>query len=329
MSTINERLISYVESSFLAPLLKEEAITDVSYNGKDLFYENRKLGRKKSKIRPSLGDVSDFLRQIANFSEKQFSFRSPILDVSFGRYRLNAVFHSIARVKDEKVFTFAMRIGKEGTAIKEKDPAFWGDSQSLLLSALEGGESILIAGETGAGKTELQKYLISHLRPNTRVIVIDNVGELELSRGDDDLDMTSWLVDERNENASFDVLIRNALRNNPDYLLVAESRGKEMLDALNCVMAGHPIITTLHAKDIYAVPSRIARMAMQSGQRLSFDDLLADIYHHFSVVVYLKKIVSPKGVIRYIDQVGRLNEAKRKVDLVYQRKGGTHEEKED
>ena len=43
MSTINERLISYVESSFLAPLLKEEAITDVSYNGKDLFYDGTRV----------------------------------------------------------------------------------------------------------------------------------------------------------------------------------------------------------------------------------------------------------------------------------------------
>lgn len=328
MSTINERLITYVESSFLAPLLAEEGTTDVSFNGRELYFENRDIGRRKSNVSPSAAEVADFLRQISNFSEKQFSFLSPILDVSFGRYRLNAVFHSIARVKDEKVCTFAMRVGKEGTAIRDDDEAFWGNSRELILAALSRGESILIAGETGAGKTELQKYLLMHLRENTRVIVIDNVGELELGR-EANLDMTSWLVDERSGGAAFDVLIRNALRNNPDYLIVAESRGKEMLDALNCVMAGHPIITTLHAKDIYAVPSRLARMAMQSGQRLGFEDLLADIYHHFTLVIYLKKIVGPNHVTRYIDQVGTLDEPSQKVKLLYQRKEESHEEEGD
>ena len=102
-----------------------------------------------------------------------------------------------------------------------------------------------------------------------------------------------------------------------------------MLDALNCVMAGHPIITTLHAKDIYAVPSRLARMAMQSGQRLGFEDLLADIYHHFTLVIYLKKIVGPNHVTRYIDQVGTLDEPSQKVKLLYQRKEESHEEEGD
>lgn len=312
-----ERLTAYVEDSFLKPLLENPYITDVSYNGVDIFYENSKRGRRKWDEKVSSEQVGDFLRQIANFAEKQFSYLEPVLDVSFSRYRLNASFLSVTRVRDKKSYSFALRIGHEGTAIADDSDFFGGKSRRILLKALANHESIVIAGETGSGKTELQKYLLLHLPPSTRVIVIDNVEELELSRGDGELDLTSWLVDEKNPHATFSALIKNALRNNPDYLLVAESRGKEMLDALSCVMSGHPIITTLHAKDLKAMPYRMARMAMMAGDTIHYDDVLGDIYHHFTVMVYLRKKMVDGEIKRYIETIGRLDEESQSIEVIY------------
>lgn len=318
----NERVTSYVEESFLKPLLEDPNITDISFNGVDIFYENRGKGRRKWTEKVTVDQISDFLRQIANFSEKQFSYLEPILDVSFSRYRLNATFLSVGRVRDKKVCTFSLRIGHDGTAVSDDDKFFGGRSRKILLKALANHESIVIAGETGAGKTELQKYLLLHLPPATRVIVIDNVEELELSRGDGDLDLTSWLVDEKNRLTTFSSLIKNALRNNPDYLLVAESRGAEMLDALSCVMSGHPIITTLHAKDLSAMPYRMARMAMMANDSLKFEDLIGDIYHHFSLMVYLTKRFVDGEIVRRIETIGKLNEETQEIDIVYSAKRG-------
>ena len=317
-----ERVTSYVEESFLKPLLEDPNITDISFNGVDIFYENREKGRRKWTEKVTVDQIGDFLRQIANFSEKQFSYLEPILDVSFSRYRLNAMFLSVGRVRDHKVCTFSLRIGHDGTAVSDDDKFFGGKSRKILLKALANHESIVIAGETGAGKTELQKYLLLHLPPATRVIVIDNVEELELSRGDGDLDLTSWLVDEKNKATTFSSLIKNALRNNPDYLLVAESRGAEMLDALSCVMSGHPIITTLHAKDLSAMPYRMARMAMMANDSLRFEDLLGDIYHHFSLMVYLTKRFIDGEIVRRIEMIGKLNEQTQEIDVVYSAKRG-------
>ncbi len=317
-----ERVTSYVEESFLKPLLEDPNITDISFNGVDIFYENRGKGRRKWTEKVTVEQIGDFLRQIANFSEKQFSYLEPILDVSFSRYRLNAMFLSVGRVRDHKVCTFSLRIGHDGTAVSDDDKFFGGKSRKILLKALANHESIVIAGETGAGKTELQKYLLLHLPPATRVIVIDNVEELELSRGDGDLDLTSWLVDEKNKATTFSSLIKNALRNNPDYLLVAESRGAEMLDALSCVMSGHPIITTLHAKDLSAMPYRMARMAMMANDSLRFEDLLGDIYHHFSLMVYLTKRFVDGEIVRRIEMIGKLNEQTQEIDVVYSAKRG-------
>ena len=317
-----ERVTAYVEESFLKPLLTDPNITDISYNGVDIFYENNKKGRKKWSEKVSFEQVGDFLRQIANFSEKQFSYLEPVLDVSFSKYRLNASFLSVVRVRDKKSYSFSLRIGHDGTAVSDDEKFFGGRSKQILLKALANHESIVIAGETGAGKTELQKFLLLHLPESTRVIVIDNVEELELSRGDGDLDLTSWLVDEKNPRTTFGALIRNALRNNPDYLLVAENRGAEMMDAINCVMSGHPIITTLHAKDLEAMPYRMARMAMMANDSIVFEDVLGDIYHHFTLLVYLTKRIVDGEIVRRIEMIGKLNEATRSIDLVYSAKKG-------
>lgn len=315
----DEKLKEFLETSFISPLLEKEGITDISYNGEYIFYQSNKYGRRKSEIDVAPSQVASFLRQIANYSEKQFSFLDPILDVSFSRYRINATFLSLTRVRNKKSYSFSIRIAYEGSVLENDDSFFGGNSKRILLKAIKNKQSIVIGGETGTGKTELQKYLLMRLEPSSRVIVIDNVEELEMVRADDNLDLTSWVVDERNKKASYASLIKNALRNNPDYLVLAESRGEEMLDALNCVMSGHPIITTMHAKDIKAMPYRMARMAMMAEKKLEYDDLLGDIYHHFSLFVYVKRELIDGQVRRFIETIARPSEKKKTVEIVYER----------
>jgi type IV secretory pathway ATPase VirB11/archaellum biosynthesis ATPase len=74
----------YLEGSFLKDLLALSGVTDISYNGKTLNYVTNEEGRKRSSLLLSTEDVGSFLRQIANLSERQFSYSCPILDVSFG-----------------------------------------------------------------------------------------------------------------------------------------------------------------------------------------------------------------------------------------------------
>jgi pilus assembly protein CpaF len=321
-----EKLTRFLESSFLKPLLAEKEVTDISYNGASLYYEDSLLGRKRSPLKLTPEEVGDFLRQIANLSEKQFSYQSPILDVSFGRYRLNAAFLSLVRVKERKSYSFSLRLASGGSKLDSCPNFFGGDSQAILMEALAKRESIVIGGATSSGKTELQKYLLLHLKENTRVIVIDNVEELEMCRDEQRLDLTSWLVDERFPSSNFPALIRNALRNDPDYIVVAESRGGEMLDVLNSAMSGHALVLTLHSKDLASMPYRMARMAMMGEQKLIYEDVLGDIYHHFSLFVYLRKDDRPDGSIdRYIQSIGRLNEKKKGIDILYERKKEIHE----
>lgn len=302
------KLLITLQNSFLSPLLNDSQITDISYNGESIFYLHNLSGRQKADISVSENETKDFIRQIANLAEKQFSFQNPKLDVSFGKYRINAVHPSIARKNNEKCLTFSIRISSEKPIIKN-DPNFLNaELISLFNVLLRSKVSIVIGGITGSGKTEFQKYLISSLEKYTRIIIIDNVLELDNLSLDNELDINIWQSDENNKETSIQELVKNALRSNPDWLIVAESRGKEMIEVLNSAMTGHPILTTIHAFDINSMPTRIARMVMMNEQSQNFDILLTDIYYNFRFYVYLKRDIDCYGhVNRYIDEVAEFD----------------------
>lgn len=305
---MNQKLISYIENSFIGPLLNDKNVTDISYNGVSFFYLDNNKGRLKFNINVKNEEVQDFLRQIANYSEKQFSYTNPTLDVSAGRYRINAMHPSVVRVENDKSCSFSLRISSQENRINKDTKFMDKESEKFLIDCLNKEESIVIAGPTGSGKTELQKYLLSKLRPNSRVIVIDNIQELENLRQIDSLDLTSWQVSPNNPNASIDELIKNALRSNPDWLVVAEARNKEMNDVLTSVMTGHPIITTLHARSLEAIPKRICRMIMSADTTQKYEDILSDVSEHIKIYVYLNRKISEDGkVSRYVESIGELN----------------------
>ena len=302
-----DKTITFLENSFLKDLFVKEDITDISYNGKDIFYVDNYLGRLKSNISITKQEAKDFVRQIANLTEKQFSFQSPNLDVSFGKYRFNAVHQSVSRKNNEECVCFSIRIASSALRF-ESDDSLDQATRELLSILINSGVSIVIGGITGSGKTELQKYLISNMKDNTRVIVIDNILELDQFAPKADLDLNIWQVDDKREEASIQSLVRNALRSNPDWLIVAESRGKEMLEVLNSSLTGHPIITTIHAFDMDSMPIRMTRMVMMSDHNTSFDDIYNDISYHMRFYIYLKRKYLTNGKVkRYVSSIGYLN----------------------
>ena len=297
------KVISFLESSFLSSLLIDEDVTDISYNGDSIYYVSNSLGRKKAPLLVEHQTIKDFLRQIANLTENQFSFSNPKLDTSFGKYRLHATHQSIGRLNDEQRVTFSLRIASSTPRINDNSDFFTPDIVKLIKWLIANRKSIVIGGITGSGKTEFQKYLIRNMPENERVIVIDNVMELDQVRLDSSIDMTCWQVNLDNPNASPSSLIKDALRNNPDWLIVAEARGEEMADVLNSAMTGAPIITTIHSYDVKSLPSRMGRLMQYSKQKIDYKEALNDIYYHFHYYFYLVKEVVNGNVKRYISQV--------------------------
>ena len=311
-----EKLINYLESSFLSDLLKKEDVTDISYNGEDIYYVHNHFGRLKRKTMVEPQVVKDFVRQIANLSEKQFSFQSPELDISFGRYRLTAVHQSVCRRNNKECICFSLRLSSKKLRIQKDPKTFPQELCDLIEVLIDSNVSVVIGGITGSGKTELQKYFVTNMEENTRVIVIDNILELDLLENTNDIDLNIWQVNENQESTSIQRLVRTALRSNPDWLIVAESRGKEMLEVLNSALTGHPIITTIHAYDIQSMPYRMARMVMMNEQKMAFEDVYRDIAYHLRFYIFLKRKYTHDGtVLRYISSIAYFN--KNKMEEIY------------
>ena len=307
---MNLKLIEFIENSFLKELLERESITDISFNGEKLFYQDNLSGRLQSDLVVTNDEVYAFLRQIANLTDQQFSIANPILDVSVGRYRISALHSSLARKNRDKVFNFSIRLGNDKLRIKDDGSFINKRALSLLDEAINKKCSIVIAGKTGTGKTEFQKFLISRMNENTRIILIDNINEFETNYFKDNLDSQTWLVN--NQKNNFDDLIKNALRNNPDWLVVGEARGEEMKACLNSTMSGSPTITTMHARDSESIYHRIARMCMINSKNLVFEETLEDVKEHFKFLVYVKKIFDEKtkSYVRYVDSISTNDKGK-------------------
>ena len=314
------KITNYFESSFLKGLLLDQEITDITYNGEDFFYLHNLFGRQRVFFEISKDEVKDFVRQIANMSEQQFSFSNPVLDISFGKYRFNAVHQSIGKVNNIDSITFAIRIGSSTLHIQRKGDFFPEAIGELIDILIANHQSIVLGGLTGCGKTELQKYLLTRMSENTRVIVIDNVLELDIHQLTDSIDLNIWQADGKTKFSSIEYLVKNALRSNPDWLIVAESRGPEMIDVLNSAMSGHPIITTIHALDALSMPMRMTRMVMMNEKKMSYGDVLSDVVYHFHIYIFLERKIAKDGrVSRYIRKVVEYKN-NRESNVIYEKK---------
>lgn len=299
-----KELIDYIENSFLKEILQMDNVTDISYNGTNIYYVTNIGGRVKYPYKVDPTVVRDFLRQLSNITEKQFSYLSPTLDVNVGRYRINAINSTVGRVGLDECYTFSVRIASLYRKINKGDNFMPKPLEDLFSLLIKNHMSIVISGITGVGKTEFQKYLISLMNENERILVIDNTIELAFLEDNEKLDITLWQADERNADSSISNLIRNGLRNNPDWMIVSEARGKEMNDVLNSAMTGIPIITTIHSLDGKSGIPRMARMIMNGEMRMNYEDIISNLSYHFRIVVHLRKFIDNyHQVTRYISSV--------------------------
>lgn len=299
----NTILINFINNSFLSIFLKDD-VTDITYNGKDLFVENSISGRSKAPINVSNDEVGDFLSHLANISGKNFNALNPILDISFLNYRLNALHPLIAKKANEGVYTFALRIYSREIRINRNSNVFCSDEvHDLLQRIIENKKSIVISGKTGVGKTEFQKYLVGYMPKSTKIILIEDLYETYIKELYPDLDISVWVSfdNQKDIESEYQKLIKAALRNNPDWLMIAEVRGKEAKELYNAFTTGHPFITTIHAK---SAKLSIKRFAKMMGEDTHNNDILLDLAEYISFSIHLKKEQLDNGLtMRYIESI--------------------------
>lgn len=117
---------------------------------------------------------------------------------------------------------------------------------------------ILVTGPTGSGKTTTLYGALSELNVvDKKIITVEDPVEYKLER------INQVQVNERID-LDFARVLRSALRQDPDILMVGEIRDSETADiALRAAMTGHLVLSTLHTNDALASAMRLVDMGVE------------------------------------------------------------------
>lgn len=114
---------------------------------------------------------------------------------------------------------------------------------------------ILVTGPTGSGKTTTLYSALSELnQPENKIITVEDPVEYQLSR------VNQVQVNTRID-LSFANVLRTALRQDPDIIMVGEMRDQETVEiGLRAALTGHLVLSTLHTNDTISSAIRLLDM---------------------------------------------------------------------
>jgi MSHA biogenesis protein MshE len=117
---------------------------------------------------------------------------------------------------------------------------------------------VLVTGPTGSGKTTTLYGALNEVnQPDTKIITAEDPIEYRLPR------LTQVQINTK-INLDFATVLRAALRQDPDIILVGEMRDVETAEiGLRAAMTGHLVLSTLHTNDAVASATRLIDMGME------------------------------------------------------------------
>lgn len=270
-------------------LLDNDDITDISYdNNGQIWIRSLTQGSLRVEVK---GATPEFVEKLAfqcsNVMGTTFNNAKPFLDAESAELRLNFVHPSIA------TNGIAMVIRKTPAKIrleKEKlinEDYFTQDIHDILIKCVEGHCNIIVAGETGSGKTEFVKYLASHTKTNEKIITIEDTLELHLDKIFPQRDIVAMKT---NNVASYTDVLVTCMRQNPKWILLSEVRSAEAVTAVrNSISSGHNILSTIHADKASAIPYRLYSL-METD--IDVNQFLSTIYRYIQLGVHIRAYYS-------------------------------------
>ena len=171
---MNENVFDKLDFGPLKPLLDNDDITDISFcNGGQIWIRSLTQGSQRVEVQ---GLTPEFMEKLAfqcsNVMGTTFNNAKPFLDAESAELRFNFVHQSIATNGIACVIRKTpakIRLEKEKLL---KEDYFTADIHDILIKCVEGHCNIIVAGETGSGKTEFVKYLAAHTKSNEKIITI-------------------------------------------------------------------------------------------------------------------------------------------------------------
>lgn len=275
----------------LKEFLEEDNITDISYsNGGQVWLKTLDKGIYQV-IRPEINNafMEKLAFQCSNVMGKTFNMAHPFLDAESAELRMNFVHDSIA------TNGIACLIRKTPAKIRLNKDKLLNEQyiteqlHDFLVKCVEGHANIMVAGETGSGKTELVKYLASKTHEDEKIITIEDTLELHLDKIFPHRDIVAMKT---NNIASYTESLVACMRQNPIWILLSEVRSAEAVLAVrNSISSGHHILSTIHADKATSIPMRMYSL-LETGQDI--EQFLGSIHRYIQIGIYVKGYFSKR-----------------------------------
>ena len=286
----------------LYPYIADPFITDVDYNGKDLWIvttDNRRCKIDCGGEKITAAFLEQFCGRIANEVSRSFNQMETVLEAETDTLRITIVHESVAvsgRSFSIRKSLPAVRFSPE-RAVSERYCS--SEMLQLLINCVLAKMNLVFCGEPAAGKTECAKFFSQFIPANEKVITIEDNPEWHYRQINPGKDCVELKINPRLDYAK---AIKTCLRLNPNWMMLSEVRSREAKSLIECWSTGIKGFTTIHTDDVQKIPDRLLNMM---ENRLDAQRLVNDIYTFVDVGILLRKRENQESgkMQRYIDQI--------------------------
>jgi flagellar protein FlaI len=272
------------------PLIVDPYIEDISCSGLgQIFIEHKIFKALKSTVTfVTLDDLDEFVLWLGDRVKKPVTFKAPISDATLpDGSRINIVY---GREVSKRGSNFSIRkFAEVPLSVFEvlEFGTFNYETLAYLSLAIGNGMNAFVSGETASGKTTLLNALTVFIPPLAKIITIEDTPELQVPHQNwiREVVQSSKVEDNGGAITMFD-LLKAALRQRPDELMIGEIRGKEGNVAFQAMQTGHSVMATFHAASIEKLI-----------QRLTGDPILVpkNYVDNLNVVILTSQVKLPNG----------------------------------
>ena len=289
----------------LQELLEDQDITEIMINGPDhIFIEKGGRLLDSGKKFPSQAKLEDVIQQIVSKVNRVVNEASPIVDVRLlDGSRVNVVLPPVAL--DGPVMTirrfpenpFDMdKLLELGSITKE--------AAVFLRTLVEARYNIFISGGTGSGKTTFLNALSNYIPSTERIVTIEDSAELQIQNIANlvRLETRNANLEGKNEITVRD-LVRSALRQRPDRIIIGEIRDAAVIELLSAMNTGHDgSISTGHANSPVDMLRRLETLVL-TGMDIPLQAVRSQIASAIEIVVQLGRLRVKSRKVLEIDEV--------------------------
>jgi Type IV secretory pathway, VirB11 components, and related ATPases involved in archaeal flagella biosynthesis len=267
-----EKILYNMHKEFLGDglidaIMHDKYIEDISCDGVDtpiFAFHSSYESMKTTLTYHNAGELDSFVTKLAQRAGKYISIAEPILDATMtdgSRIQM-----TLGQEVTAHGSTFTIRKFKD-EPITPTDLIEWHTFAPLSVAyiwlAVENGKSAIFAGGTASGKTTSLNAISLFIPPMAKIVSLEDTREVKLPHPNwiPSVTRDSFDTSGRGEINMYE-LLRAAMRQRPEYIIVGEVRGKECQTLFQAMSTGHVTYSTIHADSVASVVHRIENPPM-------------------------------------------------------------------